>query len=119
MRDRSEYQRISDQAAVVVVRHLGDRDLNLQIVSGELNVSPRTLQRALAAIRGETFSAYLERVRLERALALLRSDPGLAVRIVADNVGYGSGAALAKAIRRRYGERPSVIRAAPSRSAAD
>lgn len=98
------------EATAFIERHLGDSRLTTADIAAELYVSVRQLERAVREIRGETVHGYLTRMRLERALALLRSDPALAVRQVAPRVGYGSGAALAKAIRRTFGKPPHELR---------
>jgi len=91
-------------------RNLGDRDLDLVTVASELYTSPRTVQRAFQSVAKTSFRGYLFRLRMERALAMLQADEGLAVRHVAVNVGYGSGPALAKAMRRHYGKSPHELR---------
>lgn len=83
--------------------HLGDRELTLNRVAGHVHLSPRQLQRLYIA-DGTTYSADMFERRMSRARQLLeRGEPA---RQVAINVGYGSGSALAKAFRRRYGMTP-------------
>jgi AraC-like DNA-binding protein len=94
-----EHQLLFRQATVLIEQALGDRDLSLTPVAHELAISPRQLQRVFDEIGGESFSAYLLRVRIERALRLL--DSGMPARLVAAHVGYSSGSALHKAMRRR------------------
>ena len=89
-----------------VDRHLGDRDLCLALVAHELHVSTRHLQRAYAS-EGTGFKADLLDRRMSRARDLL--ERGDSARRVAANVGYGSGAALAKAFRRRFGVVPHMV----------
>ena len=89
-----------------VDRHLGDRDLCLALVAQEQHVSPRHLQRAYA-IEGTSFKADLLDRRMSRARDLL--ERGESARRVAVNVGYGSGSALAKAFRRKFGIPPHMV----------
>jgi AraC family transcriptional activator of tynA and feaB len=101
--ERSELVRA---ARSFVDRHLGDRDLSLALVAEELHVSPRHLQRAYAS-EGTSFSADRLDRRMSRARALL--ERGESARRVAVNVGYGSGSALAKAFRRKFGILPHTV----------
>lgn len=106
---RADHERTLRQAAVFIERNLGDRDLCLAVVAYELHVSPRRLQRVFRSAGSTTFSECLFARRMERARELLGE--GQSARQVAERVGYGSGAALAKALRRRYGETPTALRA--------
>lgn len=83
-----------------VDRHLGDRNLDLDRVAAEVHLSRRQLQRVYEAA-GTTFSADLLARRMRRARELI--ERGESARLVAINVGYGSGSALAKAYRRHFG----------------
>jgi AraC-like DNA-binding protein len=89
-----------------VDRHLGDRDLCLALVAEVLHVSLRHLQRAYAS-EGTSFKADLLDRRMSRARELL--ERGESARRVAVNVGYGSGSALAKAFRRKFGIPPHMV----------
>lgn len=101
----TESERRFHQAAALIDQMLGDRDLNLADVADELSLSPRQLQRVFADVAGESFSDYLLRERMERASVLM--DDGVSARQTAGRVGYGSGSALTKAMRRhRAGRRP-------------
>lgn len=103
---RAEGEKLVRAARRFVDGHLGDRDLTLELVAQALHVSPRHLQRAYAS-DGISFSADLLDRRMGRARDLL--ERGESARRVAFNVGYGSGSALAKAFRRRFGIPPHMV----------
>lgn len=103
---QAEHAELVRTAQHFMDRHLGDRDLCLALVAHELHVSPRHLQRAYASER-TSFKADLLDRRMSRARDLL--ERGESARRVAVNVGYGSGSALAKAFRRKFGITPHMV----------
>jgi AraC-like DNA-binding protein len=97
-----------------VRRHLGNFDLSLAEVAGGVGASPRQLQRVFREEGGEDFRAYLLRVRMTRARALLTREPSpLPVRAVCHQVGYRQPSGLRQAFLRYYGLNPSEVQAPP------
>lgn len=86
-------------------------------------LSPRQLQRAIAeycrrySINSASWRDYRNRLRVQIAMALL-SLPSLAVRTVANEVGYRSAAALARALAALGLPPPQEVRAEIARLAA-
>jgi AraC-like DNA-binding protein len=97
-------------ARVVVARHYRRR-LTLPLVAGALASSPRQLQRAYAQFGEITFHEDLFARRMAAAAQLLSDQPALAVRDVANLVGYRQAPHFAKAFRRCYGLSPARFRA--------
>jgi AraC-like DNA-binding protein len=97
-------------ARVVVARHYRRR-LTLPVVAGALASSPRQLQRAYEQFSEITFQEDLLGRRMAAAARLLSDQPALAVRDVANLVGYRQAPHFAKAFRRRYGLNPARFRA--------
>jgi AraC-like DNA-binding protein len=96
------------QATTFIDQHFGDPELTLAALARALYVSDRQLQRIFHEAGQTTFSGYVERVRMERAAALLRA--GASSREVAMRVGYRQAAGFAKAFRRYSGVAPSELR---------
>jgi len=82
----------------------GEKDLTLDEVARAVCSSRRQVQR-LFEEDGDTFRAYLTRLRMQRAAELLTGTT-LPVRIVARRVGYRQSAQFAKAFRRFGGVTP-------------
>lgn len=82
--------------------------VSLEAVAERLVMSPRTLQRRLAE-HDTTWRTEVERVRQERALALLK-DPELSMRSIARRVGYSDERALRRAVQRWHGLSPLAVR---------
>jgi AraC family transcriptional regulator, regulatory protein of adaptative response / methylphosphotriester-DNA alkyltransferase methyltransferase len=99
--------------AVAIIERDYPRQIDLNTVAAEIATSRRQLQRAFAEVGDTSFRTYLARVRMHRALELLRGG-GMPVRQVAQNVGYRQPAQFAKTFRRHHGAPPSSFRAASS-----
>src|SRR3954453_11355634 len=97
------------EEAVDIIEREFAQPLELDEVARRLATSRRQLQRAFAEIGDTSFRTYVARVRMLRALDLLK-DGRLPVREVANNVGYRQPAQFAKTFRRHHGAPPSSFR---------
>lgn len=116
-KELAERARQFEQAAALVEAKLGDPELTLEWVAGQLAVSPRHLQRVLVEQAGLGWRAYVEGQRMDRARALLEDpklyEKGLSVREVSRTHGYYQPAGFAKAFRRHFGMAPHEVRPGP------
>lgn len=83
--------------------------LSVAEIAHHIGVSQRTLQRLTAAALGVSPVRYLQQVRLERAIELLRSSD-LSVTAIAHAVGYQDATTLGTLIRRQRGTTPAQLR---------
>jgi AraC-like DNA-binding protein len=83
-------------------------ETQLSVLSKELGVSSRTLQRKLRA-HGTSHRDLLDRVRRQRALALLLSTAS-PLRVVARETGFAEPGAFCRAFRRWTGMSPGTYR---------
>ena len=97
-----------EEAQEIIEREYAE-PLELDDVARRLATSRRQLQRAFAEIGDTSFRSHVARVRMRRALELLR-EGRLPVREVASNVGYRQPAQFAKTFRRHHGAPPSSFR---------
>lgn len=95
--------------AVEIIEREYALQLELDDVARRLATSRRQLQRSFAESGGTSFRSCLARVRMRRALELLR-EGNLPVREVANAVGYRQPAQFAKTFRRHHGAPPSSFR---------
>lgn len=86
---------------------------SVDAVADALRVSTRTLQRRLTQA-GTTFERELDRVRMERARALVAE--GVRLRAIAASLGYAHVRSFLRAFRRWTGTTPSAFRARASES---
>jgi AraC family transcriptional regulator, regulatory protein of adaptative response / methylphosphotriester-DNA alkyltransferase methyltransferase len=112
-----ERRRALFEEAAEIIRREYQAELTLDELAHRVAASRRQLQRAFAEAGETTFRAYLQRVRMARAMELLR-EGSLPVNRVASAVGYQHAAQFAKAFRRHHGRAPSAVRAAGDRVAA-
>ena len=97
-----------EEAIALIEEHFA-RELDLDWVARQVATSRRQLQRAFAEIGDTSFRDELAKVRMRRAVALLRESDA-PVREVATSVGYRQPAQFAKAFRRHHGAPPSSVR---------
>jgi AraC family transcriptional regulator of adaptative response / methylphosphotriester-DNA alkyltransferase methyltransferase len=97
-----------DEAVDIIEREYAT-DLELDAVARRLATSRRQLQRAFSEAGTTSFRTHVAKVRMRRALELLR-EGNLPVRDVANSVGYRQPAQFAKTFRRHHGAPPSSFR---------
>ena len=88
-----------------------DQGFSLDDAASALGTSKRTLQRRLEAVLGKSPLAYVQDLRVERAVHLLRTS-GADVESIAAEVGYADGVTLRALLRRRLGRGVRELRAA-------
>ena len=89
-----------------IAAHLGDATFSVQRLADEANVSRGHLHRQLVALTGQTPTAAIRTMRLERAAQLLAARAGT-VSEVAYAVGFKSVSHFSKAFLDFTGSRPS------------
>lgn len=99
---------LQDQVDDYVNLTLGQSEVSIEGCSARLGVSTRTLQLRLQE-HGISFSAVLERRRLERAQAALK-DTRLSIAEVADALGYAERTSFGRAFKRWTGQSPQQFR---------
>jgi transcriptional regulator GlxA family with amidase domain len=97
------------EEAIDIIEREFARAIELDDVARRLATSRRQLQRAFAEIGDTSFRTHVAKVRMRRALDLLREGT-LPVRDVANSVGYRQPAQFAKTFRRHHGAPPSSFR---------
>src|SRR5947208_15078745 len=97
-----------DEAAEIIEREFA-HPIELDDVARRLATSRRQLQRAFAEAGATSFRTHVAKVRMRRALELLR-EGSMPVRDVANSVGYRQPAQFAKTFRQRHGAPPSSFR---------
>jgi AraC family transcriptional regulator len=103
------HQRYRDRFAPLVdhVRQNPTGDLSVEALARVVSLSPFHFHRLFGAVTGERVGTFVQRVRLERAVQLMKAVPGRSLTEVAAASGFGSLAALSRAFRRAYGVAPS------------
>ncbi len=100
-----------------VEQHYHEPDLNLYRVAQSLNLSESVAYRIFRDQIGQSFASYLQTLRVSNACKLLCSS-GLAVRSVANQVGYSSDTSFRRSFKRELGLTPAEYREAAGRAVA-
>jgi len=97
------------RAKEYVAAHLGDQDLRLDDVAGELGLSTGFFHRAFREATGETPLGYIQRQRIEESMRLLALKDH-AIAQIAMKVGFLSPSHFARLFRRQTDLTPSQYR---------
>ena len=97
------------EKAVALLRSEYPRRITVTEVSHRLAVSPRQLQRIFSDRAGMGFRSYLTHVRMSSAAELLATTD-MAVKEVAERVGYRDASQFTKAFKRAHAVRPTEWR---------
>ena len=79
--------------------------MSLGEISEKLGLHPNYLSSLFRHKTGETFSDYLRKVRMEKAVALM-TDTNLKIYEIACEVGYGDSAQFYRAFKQAMGVSP-------------
>ena len=110
-RDRhaDRIQRLIEQAKAYVAAHYTDDDMSLSAVAAAVGLSPSYFSVVFSRATGETFIEYLTRVRVHKAMELLRMTP-LAAAEVAYRVGYNNPRYFFAVFKKVTGQSPTEFR---------
>jgi transcriptional regulator GlxA family with amidase domain len=88
-----------------------DQAFSLDAAAAALATSKRTLARRVGEVLGKTPLSYVQDLRIERAVHLLRTS-GQNIERIAAQVGYADGVTLRALLRKRLGRGVRELRAA-------
>jgi AraC family transcriptional regulator len=112
---QESYQARLDRVVDHIYAHL-DEDIRLEGLAEIACLSPYHWHRIYVAMRGETISATIRRLRLLRAADRL-ANSDLAIGMIGDRAGYSGADSFARAFRDAYGKTPADYRATGSHAA--
>jgi len=104
----NSYQRSFDKVLTFIDTNLDEKQ-DLETLAEIANLSKFHFHKIMKAHLGETLGSYINRLRLETAVKLLRYS-SQAIFDIAYQVGYDTVSAFSKAIKKRYGVSPSSMR---------
>lgn len=111
----SAYQDVAEQwaARTWIAGWWRDDTLSLMSLAARLNTSPRTLSRVLNEGRGQTFHAFVNRMRVDAVVAALHdASDARDLMVLAFDAGFNSKASFNRAFKAQLGVTPSRYRAA-------
>lgn len=84
-------------------------DISVQSLASKFSVNPNYISQLFRREKGETFTEYLTKLRMEKARNMLKTT-GMPVYEVADGVGYRDYFHFAKVFKRMTGKTPKAYR---------
>jgi DNA-binding response OmpR family regulator len=106
----SQDEAFLDRLIECVEKHIGNPSFSVEWMADELGTSRRSLTRNIQRTTGESPASLVRRMRMERAVQLLRENAG-SVSEVAYAVGFKSSAHFARTFRATLGCPPSQLSA--------
>jgi AraC family transcriptional regulator len=104
---RIDWHRKVDEALITLLNSL-DEPPNFRRIAEEVAASPYHFHKQFKDLTGETFKACADRLRLEKAMTMLREDKSITE--IAFDCGYATVEMLSKAIRKTWGMSPTHLR---------
>lgn len=102
--------KLTEQAKAYIEEHYKENDLSAETLCHELNVSAAYFSTIFKKEVGLSFVAYLTKIRLERAVELLRTTEDKTY-VIAEAVGYTEPNYFSYVFKKQYGISPSKYRA--------
>lgn len=99
---RAEYLGRVNRVIDHIERNL-DRSLPLEELAKVAHFSPYHFHRIFGAMVGETLHRFVQRLRVERAAAMLVANPGRSITEIAIDCGFSSSATFARAFKDAFG----------------
>jgi len=106
---QSRNTQLKDQIVKYINETYMDNGLSLVSVAYKFNLSEAYLSHFFKEQMGENFSTYLENLRMEKSMELLKNTD-LPINVIADRVGYSSSATFCRAFRRKHGVNATAFR---------
>jgi len=102
---------VRDRVRDLVIQRCPDTSLHAADVASSLNISARTLHRALASC-GETFGSVLIQARVDLAVRMLQSPlfDRVTTAEIGRRAGFSDASHFVKVLRRRIGQTPLRVR---------
>ena len=106
---KTRNESLTDQVCQYVLAHL-DKRIMLSNIAEELHYSPNHLGRIVQETLNMTFSAYVQKTRMQYAARLLREKQHLHIGEISGMAGYTSSDAFTRAFSQEYGFSPKEYR---------
>lgn len=115
LNDRIRKERFSSSSLIVekveayILQNYAQRNLNVDIISDSLHISPSYLSTVFKKVKHESLITYLTEVRLEKAIQLLHTTQDKNY-MIAEKIGYTDANYFSYVFKRKYGISPTRYR---------
>lgn len=93
-----------------VEKHLDDSDLDVKKLTRLLGMSRTDLHRKITAYAGMSITAYIRKIRLEKASCLLRDKPEICISCIMRDTGFNHPSYFTKRFKEMFGMCPNSFR---------
>lgn len=97
----------------VVYAHMADRTTDAESIASDLCMTSKQLRTKIYAITGDNTSVYIQKIRMEKAKRLLKSEQSTSVGDIAMRCGFEDVSYFSRAFKKMYGITPSQYRRQP------
>lgn len=104
-----EPETLADRATEYIYAHFCE-PIALSDIAEELDVSPAYLSSVFHSVRGESYSKFILKLRMERAALLLEKCPNTKIYHIAEQIGYASSKHFNGVFKKYYGMTPNEFR---------
>ncbi len=94
-----------EQLVAIVEKHMSNEDFSVEMLSEEIGMSSRNLNRKLQALLNTSTTDFIKTVRLQRAADLLRQNTGT-ISEIAFQTGFRSAAYFSTSFKKHFGISP-------------
>lgn len=110
IQDRAkEAESLDNELLNYIKENYSDQQLSISSVIDHFHISAPTLQKRMNESTGKTFSAYVEKIRMEHARELLLTKE-FPIQEISEMIGYTNTNSFYKAYRRVFSESPRTTR---------
>ena len=97
----------------VVYAHMADRTTDAESIASDLCMTSKQLRAKISAITGDNTSVYIQKIRMEKAKHLLKSEQNSSIGDIAMKCGFEDVSYFSRAFKKMYGITPSQHRRQP------
>ena len=93
-----------------IFEYCSNKGLNADSLATEFNFSISYFPKLFRELFNVSFSKYLENIRIEKSLTLIKENPDQSLKDIAGEIGFSSLTTFGRTFRRQMGESPSEYR---------
>jgi len=108
-RKKQKNQEMTLRIIAYIQLNFADINLGLYSVASEFDLTEKYLSQFFKDQTGENFATFVEKIRLERAIELMKQSE-LTIHEIATKVGYDKDNTFYRAFKRVYGVSPTTYR---------
>ena len=106
----SAEQKLINQIIEYISKNFSDVALNLSIMASDMNIKENYIYHFMLTRIGQSFSAYLENYRMNKAIEIFNQNPELQVNDVALMSGYNNPQTFRRVFKKHFGVLPGDYR---------